>query len=93
MQGTILSRRYLIAEEIGIGGMGSVYRATDLRTGGEVAVKIPVTDRDPSAVVEQVEAGRTRRVRKPPDASVWIRAAIQEEAIPFAPAERSVLVQ
>jgi serine/threonine protein kinase len=43
MQGTILSNRYLIAEEIGIGGMGSVYRATDLRTGGDVAVKIPHT--------------------------------------------------
>jgi serine/threonine-protein kinase len=41
MQGTILSNRYLIAEEIGIGGMGSVYRATDLRTGGAVAVKVP----------------------------------------------------
>ncbi|MGD9890553.1 MAG: serine/threonine-protein kinase [Dehalococcoidia bacterium] len=43
MQGSILSNRYLIAEEIGIGGMGSVYRATDLRTGGEVAVKVPHT--------------------------------------------------
>jgi serine/threonine-protein kinase len=41
MQGTLLSNRYLIAEEIGIGGMGNVYRATDLRTGGAVAVKIP----------------------------------------------------
>jgi hypothetical protein len=43
MQGSILSNRYLIAEEIGIGGMGSVFRATDLRTGGEVAVKVPHT--------------------------------------------------
>ncbi|MGH2584063.1 MAG: protein kinase domain-containing protein [Dehalococcoidia bacterium] len=43
MQGTILSNRYLIAEEIGAGGMGYVYRATDLRTGGEVAVKVPHT--------------------------------------------------
>ena len=41
MQGTILSNRYLIAEEIGVGGMGNVYRATDLRTGGDVAVKVP----------------------------------------------------
>jgi serine/threonine protein kinase len=41
VQGSILSNRYLIAEEIGIGGMGSVYRATDLRTGGDVAVKVP----------------------------------------------------
>ena len=41
MQGTILSNRYLINDEIGIGGMGNVYRAVDLRTGGDVAVKIP----------------------------------------------------
>jgi serine/threonine protein kinase len=41
MQGTILNNRYLVAEEIGSGGMGNVYRATDLRTGGTVAVKIP----------------------------------------------------
>lgn len=41
MLGKILSNRYLLDEEIGIGGMGSVYRATDLRTGGHVAVKIP----------------------------------------------------
>jgi Protein kinase domain len=41
MQGTILGNRYLIADEIGVGGMGYVYRATDLRTGGDVAVKVP----------------------------------------------------
>ena len=41
MQGKLLSNRYLLAEEIGNGGMGSVFRAQDLRTGGQVAVKIP----------------------------------------------------
>jgi len=41
MEGTILANRYLVNEEIGAGGMGSVYRATDLRTGGQVAVKVP----------------------------------------------------
>ncbi len=41
MEGTILSNRYLVAEEIGTGGMSNVYRATDLRTGGPVAIKIP----------------------------------------------------
>jgi serine/threonine-protein kinase len=40
MQGAILANRYLLAEPIGFGGMGAVYRATDLRTGGPVAVKL-----------------------------------------------------
>jgi predicted Ser/Thr protein kinase len=49
MRGTILGGRYRLAEEIGMGGMGVVYRAADLRTGGQVAVKIPHTalTRDP----------------------------------------------
>jgi eukaryotic-like serine/threonine-protein kinase len=37
--GSMLSNRYLIVREVGSGGMGSVYEATDLRTGGTVAVK------------------------------------------------------
>ncbi|MGD9891742.1 MAG: serine/threonine-protein kinase [Dehalococcoidia bacterium] len=41
MKGEILSNRYLIAEEIGVGGMGMVYRAVNLRTGGDVAIKVP----------------------------------------------------
>lgn len=38
--GDILSNRYLLRGEVGAGGMGMVYDATDLRTGGQVAVKI-----------------------------------------------------
>lgn len=37
--GTVLSNRYMIRKELGAGGMGAVYEATDLRTGGLVAVK------------------------------------------------------
>ena len=40
-QGEILSGRYLLNEELGSGGMGTVYRAVDLRTGADVAVKAP----------------------------------------------------
>src|SRR5262249_26333434 len=39
--GMVLANRYLLGDEIGAGGMSTVYRATDLRTGGTVAVKIP----------------------------------------------------
>lgn len=39
MLGTLLAGRYMLAEALGSGGAGSVYRATDLRTGGSVAVK------------------------------------------------------
>jgi serine/threonine protein kinase len=41
MQGEILAGRYMLGDLLGTGGMGSVYRATDLRTGGFVAVKMP----------------------------------------------------
>jgi len=37
--GTILMERYRLEEQIGEGGMASVYRALDLRTGHRVAVK------------------------------------------------------
>ncbi|MDQ3701897.1 MAG: serine/threonine-protein kinase [Chloroflexota bacterium] len=40
MLGTLLAGRYMLAEALGSGGAGSVYRATDLRTGGSVAVKL-----------------------------------------------------
>ncbi len=39
MIGTILMERYRLDERIGEGGMASVYRAMDLRTGHRVAVK------------------------------------------------------
>ena len=39
MIGTLLMERYRLEEMIGEGGMASVYRALDLRTGHRVAVK------------------------------------------------------
>ena len=47
--GTIFADRYRLGEVIGRGGMGAVYRATDLRTGGPVAIKAlhPAFARDP----------------------------------------------
>src|SRR5215207_6597061 len=50
--GTILANRYLLGEQLGQGGMGAVYAATDLRTGGRVAVKLlhPALAPTPEAV-------------------------------------------
>ncbi len=40
MIGRILAGRYQLKEQIGVGGMAIVYRATDLNTGHDVAVKL-----------------------------------------------------
>jgi serine/threonine protein kinase len=37
--GTVLQDRFLIEEQIGVGGMGAVYRATDQKFGTAVAIK------------------------------------------------------
>lgn len=56
-QGEILSGRYLLKDELGAGGMGTVYRAVDLRTGAEVAVKVP----HPFLTRDQAYLDRLRR--------------------------------
>ena len=40
MKEKILANRYRLTEQIGMGGMAIVYRAVDLRTGHNVAVKV-----------------------------------------------------
>ena len=55
--GDILSGRYLLQDELGAGGMGTVYRAVDLRTGAEVAIKVP----HPFVVHDRAYIERLRR--------------------------------
>jgi tetratricopeptide (TPR) repeat protein len=56
-EGTLLSSRFRIACFVGRGGMGEVYRATDLDLGGDVALKILL----PELVSDRQFLGRFRR--------------------------------
>src|SRR3954452_24879223 len=55
--GTILRERYRLDSELGRGGMGTVFRATDLELRREVAVKI-------LSATSQTSDGRERLVRE-----------------------------
>ena len=64
MIGTTLQNRYRIDAELGRGGMGAVYRATDTQTGGLVAVKAlnpEVVARAPDLVQHFVREGEALR--------------------------------
>src|SRR4051812_18165874 len=53
----LLSNRYQLKDQLGSGGMGTVYRAVDLRTGADVAIKIP----HPYLLKDHVFVDRLRR--------------------------------
>ena len=48
--GRVLGKRFRIDQRVGEGGMGAVFRATDLKTGQEVAIKtlLPQAAKDPA---------------------------------------------
>lgn len=50
--GKVIAGKYRVESHIGAGGMGSVYRARHLETGGPVAIKVMVPDRSsrPTAI-------------------------------------------
>ena len=54
---TLIADRYLLGPALSAGGSGTVYRATDLRTGGPVAVKLP----HPALARDPVHRERLRR--------------------------------
>jgi hypothetical protein len=64
LSGTLISGRYEVLSELGTGGFGRVYRARQLSTGQDVAVKIlRVHERDSVAETERnVERFRREQV-------------------------------
>jgi serine/threonine-protein kinase len=66
--GTVLGGRYRIVERLGIGGMGQVYRADDLKLGQPVALKFLPTevDKDPARLTQlHTEVRMARQVSHP----------------------------
>ncbi|MCA1899389.1 MAG: serine/threonine-protein kinase [Chloroflexi bacterium] len=62
---TLLHKRYLIRENLGQGGMGSVYRATDQNLGVDVAVKENLFTTDEYARQFRLEAVILANIRHP----------------------------
>ena len=81
MIGTTLQNRYRIDSELGRGGMGEVYRATDTQTGELVAVKAlnpEVVAHTPDLVERFVREGEALRQLNHPNI-VRMIAAVQEQ--------------
>ncbi|HEX4418734.1 MAG TPA: protein kinase [Kofleriaceae bacterium] len=59
--GTVLDQRFRIDSQIAAGGFGAIYRATDVRSDAEVALKVlhPQLARDPSVVARFRREGKT----------------------------------
>jgi serine/threonine-protein kinase len=81
MIGTTLQNRYRLDAELGRGGMGTVYRATDTLTGELVAVKVlnpEVVAHAPDLVERFVREGEALRQLNHPNI-VRMIAAVQEQ--------------
>ena len=85
MIGATLQNHYRIDAELGHGGMGEVYRATDTQTGELVAVNAmdpQVVARDPAMLERFVREGEALRQLNHPNI-VRMIAAVQEQGQPY----------
>ena len=78
--------RFMIAEPLGIGATGSVYRATDRDTGEEVAVKIVCIDRAAAELLLRFrqEARILTRLRHPNIARIHDSSVVENQSGTFA---------
>lgn len=71
MAGELIGGRFRVVTQVGAGGMGVVYRATDEVTGGTVAVKLVPSAGDSDAARFEREARTLAAVTHPPSSSTW----------------------
>jgi len=72
--GTVVDERFRIDFQLAAGGFGAIYRATDVRSGAEVALKVlhPRHERDPMAVARfRREAATLAALRDPHTVSAY----------------------
>ncbi|MFE1950555.1 protein kinase [Streptomyces sp. NPDC059524] len=79
----LIGGRYRLAERIGSGGMGTVWRAVDERVGRDVAVKEPRLPGDPERAYARLqrEARAAARVEHP--SAVAVHDVVVEDGLPW----------
>ncbi|MEV0320105.1 serine/threonine-protein kinase [Streptomyces sp. NPDC050658] len=86
--GRLIGGRYRLAERIGSGGMGTVWRAVDELVGRDVAVKQPRLPGDPNDAAQRRAYARLRRearaaARVEHPAAVAIHDVVVEDELPW----------
>src|SRR5262245_50101472 len=80
--GTVLDQRFRIDCQLAAGGFGAIYRATDVLSDAEVALKVllPKLARDPMVVARFRREGQTLASLRDPTRSLRTRSARRRTA-------------